>query len=341
MSSYILRVPSSLNLQSSLEFIRQLRGLPQADEYMIDFQDVRRIEPFGMLLVSSELQRCRSLLFESQFYARNYERNTYAGHMGFFKAFGLNFGNPPGHARGSSRYLPITLHDVNTLERDAALNHQVIGDHIEQQSESMAQILTQTLGGNLVDTLTYCFREIIRNIIEHSQSNQFGYCAQYWPTRSWVEFAILDRGIGIRQSLSRNPYLQISSDRDAINLSLMPGISGTTFGNTRPQSRDIWTNTGFGLFMTSRLCGFGGSFFIASGSSALYLTPANRHYFDTDIHGTALRLCLKIDAIDAINQTLSRLRQEGRQMATNYGRGAVVDASVASTMLRNDFGSSF
>lgn len=70
----------------------------------------------------------------------------------------------------------------------------------------------------------------MRNVVEHSKLDLIEYCGQYWPSRHMVEVAILDVGNGVRRGLRHNPYLNISSDRDALHLALLPWVSGKRFG---------------------------------------------------------------------------------------------------------------
>lgn len=78
----------------------------------------------------------------------------------------------------------------------------------------MAAMLCGSDSGAVFDTLTYSVRELMRNVVEHSEAKQFGICAQYWPTKGRVEVAILDRGIGLRESLKNNPHLDVTDDKE-------------------------------------------------------------------------------------------------------------------------------
>jgi len=335
LESVSISVPRRLTFETSVQFACELKKQPDALSYIFDFGDVGRIEPFALLYLSSELQRYRSKKSECQFTAINYESCSYAGHMGFFKAFGLDFGKSPGEANGSSTYIPITILDSETIQEKAADNYEAVGDFIEKQAEDMAKILTRSSSGDLFDTLTYSIREIIRNVIEHSDSKQFGFCAQYWQSYGTVELAILDRGIGIKEGLSSNPYLGILDDREALNLCLMPGISGKAYKGVRQDPHDVWANSGYGLYMTSRLCREGGSYFIASGNIGLYLSEKKRRYLETPFKGTAIRLTLNIDRLASLSEMLSKFRDDAKDM--DFTNNKVSSASKASTMLARDF----
>ncbi len=322
-------------MESAVEFAQEICNLPPADTYTFDFGAVGRIEPFALLFLSSELQRCRAKYQASIFQVQGHEHCTYAAHMGFFKAFGLDHGKLPGEAKGSSRYIPVTIFECEQMRKDAAENFEVVGAFIERKAQEMAFVLSQQDSGDLFETLAYSIREIVRNVVEHSDAYQFGFCAQYWPNYHSVELAILDRGIGIKQGLSSNPNLKIEDDHQALNLALMPGISGNFYKGKRVNPHDIWANSGYGLYMTSRLCKEGGSFFIASGKIGLFLSEKKIRHLETPFEGTAIKMTLDTSRISALDKSLSRFRQEAKDITGNTEYA--MTASKASLMLVRDF----
>ena len=335
----IVNIPSNLNIAQSLYFIDSIFSLPHDDEYIFDFRNLRWSEPFGLLAISYELYRFSSKHSSSKLLIKNYEANTYEGHMGFFKAFGLDHGKFPGQAPGSNTYIPIKINSVAALQEKAVSSYEDVGVTIENCAREISNILVQYQSGELKETLTYSIREIIRNVVEHSEADQFGYCAQYWPTKNIVEFSLLEKGIGIRKTLTRNPHLSISSDQDALKLSLLPGVSGKAYNGKRGFNKGVWANSGFGLYMTSRICGNGGSFFLISGNSGILLNNRKRYYIKTNLQGTALRLRLNTNNIGALSQILEKYRNEGYKIARRLGKEALVSASTASQMLSKDFSS--
>lgn len=332
-----IMVPNELNMDSAIEFSRYILSLSGSSSYVFDFSELNFVEPTSMLIVASSLERFRADNDESEFIAENYYKNTYAGHMGFFRAFGIDFGNDPGQAKGSTSYLPITILDVNEVISAARENRRPVGEELEDRARNLSEVLTQNENGSLVDTLTFSIREIMRNVIEHSESSLLEYCAQYWPTRNSVEIGILDKGIGVSASLSRNPYVNIESDAHALQLSLMPGVSGKMYKGVRQRAYDDWQNSGFGLYMTNRICRNGGSFFIASGTAGLMLTDSDKYDYNTGLDGTILRMILNTEALPKLTDSLSRFNKEGMKVAKEMGSTEHISASAASRMLSTDF----
>lgn len=332
-----VKVPQNLSLTNSLNFCNRLWDLSQSDEYVFNFGNLGHVEPFTLAYVSTELKRFRNTKPESRFHAKNHEQKSYAAHMGFFQAFGLKFGNEPGEASGSSTYLPLTIWDVSELQAEAICSYEHIGNIIEKRAENIAQLLTRQESGDLVDTLTFSIREIIRNIIEHSDSSIIQYCAQYWPTRGLVEVAILDTGKGVLRGLSTNPYLTLADERDALHLALLPGVSGKAYKGVKKRMNDVWQNSGFGLYMTSRICRNGGDFFIASNDHSLLLDKNSKDELACKYKGTALRLRIDTSRITSYSEMLAKYRSEGYAAAKRFSGLDAIEPSIASTMLTRDF----
>jgi hypothetical protein len=330
-------LPQNLSLLNALNFCNRLWRDGFEQGVVFDCERLKHVEPFTMAYVSAEISRFARERQSISVTFANYEHHTFAAHMGFFKAAGLNHGNEPGEAKGSSTYIPLTILRVRDLEQEAASTGRAVGDVLEVESARLAKILTRSESGQLVDTVTFSLREIMRNVVEHSGSDVLEFCAQYWPTKKKVEIVVLDSGMGIRASLSKNPFLQVKSDRDAVHLALMPAISGKTYKGVRRRSNDVWQNSGFGLYMTNRLCRNGGNFFVCSGDTGLILSGKGKTDVTTSFCGTAIRLVLNTGVLENLAHSLERYRKEGFAIAKKYDPANPIEPSIASTMLYRDF----
>jgi hypothetical protein len=293
-----------------------------------------------MLVVSSEIENCVAAHPETKFTCRNFEHMTYAGHMGFFQSFGLKFGRQPGEAFGGRNYIPLTYFKTAAIQRDAAASGRHVGDEVEAQSKRLSETLTGQGEGDVFETISYSIREVMRNVLEHANVDRFGFCAQYWPTKGRAEVAIVDGGVGLRSSLSRNPHIDASSDKSAINYALMPAVSGKAFSGARKATnKGPWTNSGFGLYMTSRICRNGGNFFIATGEQGMLLTAGKegKRYVDSGVKGTAVRLSIRTENVESLRDSLDKFRVEGFEIQKKYKEIVSIDPSSASLMLSQDF----
>lgn len=336
MHTETILVPKTYTLALMLAFAAAIDQTPPADEYIVDFQNPQFVPPFGMLYISHTIREFQDAHPEAKFTAIN-TNNFYAGHMGFYQACGFDIGKATGEASGSEQYLPITILPVEDLRAEARSQMVEVGEVIEKRSHEMAKVLTHQSTGALVDMLTYSLREMIRNVVEHSQSPFVAYCAQYEPSKKRAEIGILDVGVGIRSSLSKNPHLTLESDRDALNLALMPGISGKLFKGIVQKPYDPWQNSGYGLYAVSHLCGLGGKFLIGSGNAALSLKPQEKKYFSIQHQGVFLRLNLCSKDIKALSTVLAQIMREGDALAKELTGMDHIEASTASRMLSSEF----
>ncbi|MBV6829747.1 hypothetical protein [Xanthomonas euvesicatoria] len=339
MSDVVIKIPTTLTLSNALKLSIDLASIEGARAITAEFGGEGSIEPFAMLMISSELQRAAKRNGVESFQCKNHERMTYAAHMGFFDAFGYSDGpRKPGNKSGGSHHLPVNILNCEQLRDQAVSEGTEVGNVVESKSKHLAAMLCGSDQGDLFDTLSYSIREIIRNVVEHSQSEQIGICAQYWPTKNKVEVAIIDRGVGLRRTLQRNPHLDVNNDRSAVNYALMPAVSGRAFKGAR-QQRGPWANSGFGLYMTSRICRNGGNFFIASGESGMMLTKAKegKSYSSCSYEGTAVRLVIKTDEIGSLMDSLKKYREDGYAFQQKYREIVNINPSAASLMLSEDF----
>ncbi|MDD3815993.1 MAG: hypothetical protein PHZ02_15260, partial [Desulfocapsaceae bacterium] len=184
-----IEIPFNLNLKSAVAFVSYLLSLPDEKEYVFDFINLRWIEPFSLLYLSFSINHFVVMHPNARLEAKNYnntDASNYAGHMGFFKAFRLDVGKKPGEALGNKNYLPIQIFDLDVWQEEAKLERKYVGEIIEKRSREFAQVLTRQSNGDLIDTLEFVLREIIRNVAEHSGAQQVGFCAQYWPNKCSV-----------------------------------------------------------------------------------------------------------------------------------------------------------
>lgn len=326
-------IPPNLTVPNAIKFCSYADNIEHASEYLITL-NLNLVEPFGMLLIAAKIREFRAKHSNSKFKASWSELNSYAAHMGFFKSLGLNQGMKPGEAPGSSTYVPITSVPIGDFVNKAKNSKEHVGETVEKYSRELAYVLSRD-DEILAEYLTYSFRELIRNIIEHSRSQTVWFAAQYWPAKNLVEVAILDEGIGIRKGLSGNPHLQLKSDEDALLMAIEPGVSGKAYKGTNLMDESEWENSGFGLYMTSSLCQNGGFFVLCSGSRALLIDGNFHEITPASFQGTALCMRLKTENICQLSETTKRLVTEGEKRARKNKRlfHATLTASKVSRFL--------
>lgn len=330
-----IKVPD-LTANAALGFCIEVNNIVgiENESYYVDFKNVYTCDPFPMLIVSNEIRHKRDELKRLSFYAKNCS-NTYAKHMKFYRACGIDLGDNVEVTKGNSNYSCITKLSVNQLKEEGRQSLDVIQEVIEKKAKAMAEIVAQGNTG-FKNWLAFVIRELMRNIPEHSKSDNIWYCAQYWPSYDLVELAIMDEGIGIKESLCENSnYVQmIETDEDAIKLSLEPGISGTMIGDKPSFAQSEWDNSGYGLYMVSEMCAeLDASFILASGKSAIKVCKENGKIVysnnETNIHGTAIRIRVRPSATIDYNEIRKQIVSRGEEKARKNSK-AIHTASKSS-----------
>lgn len=327
-----VRVPGSQDPILYYQFSSNLNELEPSRIYEFDFCDVEFVTPGWMMAVGSALRAFKAKLPNITRRAINYRHLGYASHVGFFKYFGLDYGLQPSQAPGSDSYIPITEVQVSTILERAAELHSHPGEIVEGEARRIATLLTRVAEGPVFDTLSYSIREIVRNVIEHSDSPTYSIIAQYWPTRGEAEFAVCDSGKGIMHSLKENPRLSVDKDIDAIRLSLLPGISSKAW--KRQRTDNIWANSGYGLFMTQKLCSVDGQFTLLSGTSGITMLNAKAIELRTASPGTLVVLRLAVESLGELGKRLASFRTEGQILAKKVAGASVLGPSLASQLLK-------
>lgn len=137
-------------------------------------------------------------------------------------------------------------------------------DHAHEIARDLTDAVVATCDTDQVAraAIRICLEELAENVIHHADAPMGGFAAaQGWKKNSTIEIGIVDLGIGVRASLTKNPqYADIADDVTAIETALRPRVSST------PDR-----NAGIGLFVTKRLLrGNGGVLVVRSGRGAVY-----------------------------------------------------------------------
>lgn len=155
------------------------------------------------------------------------------------------------------------------FKRRNAVSFQPVSEFTSaSEAHTVARDLTETLVATC-DTdkfarnaIRICLEELAENVIHHADTPMGGFAAaQGWKRTAMLEIGIVDLGIGIRSSLSKNAsYADIPDDVTAIEAALRPRVSST------PER-----NAGIGLFVTKLLLREnGGILMVRSGDGAVY-----------------------------------------------------------------------
>jgi hypothetical protein len=167
----------------------------------------------------------------------------------------------------------------------------------------------------LEGAVKYSLVELLRNVIQHSQSQIGGVAmAQYCPSTGLVEICVADVGIGIKSTINE-AYPEIAKELQALKFSVMPHVSRTFGPSVYSSMKD---NAGLGLFFISQIASLsGGSLFLASKNALIDIYGGNkgdqRKIYRDAKHGgwlgTFAYLQLRRDSIAEFDAILSTCRE--------------------------------
>lgn len=146
---------------------------------------------------------------------------------------------------------------------------------IIKDSQELTRFITDIipllhLGPEHTDSIKYVVSELVRNVLEHSESKEGAIVsAQYYRKSNTIRIGIVDTGVGIKKTIN-NAY-PAETHLEAIRLALMPGITGTTqrIGGTE-------YNAGAGLFFIKSIAQINREFFMVYSGNAMYKLLKNK-----------------------------------------------------------------
>jgi anti-sigma regulatory factor (Ser/Thr protein kinase) len=172
----------------------------------------------------------------------------YLKRMGLFKLLGIESGMEIVEHEAAGRFIPLTqINDASKLT--TFITEMIPLLHLEPRQ---------------VEPIRYILSELTRNVFEHAESPVGAIlCAQYYKKSNSIKVGIVDRGVGIKTTISSSH--RAPTDSEAIKLALTPGITGTTrrIGGTA-------YNAGAGLFFIKSIATVNRNFFVLYSGNAMY-----------------------------------------------------------------------
>ena len=339
-----INLPRSLDTNNSLDFAYMLSAITPT-EAVTFYPTFTWARPFGMLLTMAAIKQMRARFIDIPF-SMNQELKQggkYAAYMGFFGAISkeLRIGNLPGSVSGKDNYMQITELSMPQLRSESIENgrYEEDGDIIERKARELSKILCQD-NIELLNLLTHCIREMIRNVPEHSGVDNIWICGQAWKENGTAEIAVLDEGIGIASSLRKNRFYRdsVTSDDIALKLAVEPGVSKAFAPGHEKSDPSGWRNSGFGLYVLSELCQrLSGSFCIVSGGNYLIKESGLEKTGRTALKGTAVKIKIATHEFNNFKSLNAAIIQDGQKISSK-NKMAFKKASHPSRglMLQND-----
>ena len=291
--------------------------------------DLKFLTPFIGLLISSFLYKHEYTVVseirdngkKSLGYAKNNNFFYFAEHNTNFDDRNINY---------SGNYTPI----FNSYLIDYYRGSDNI---VENISRKISQVLSCG-HDNVESVFFYIISEMIRNIPEHSHSFDAWHCSQRWDHGEYIEaeFALIDYGIGFKESLNFKGERDIKDDIEALKLALKPGVTSgiTETSHLRENEEKDYLNSGYGLYIVTELCKkLQGEFAIISKGAIATKKKVNYLPNSLIFPGTAIKIKLKVPKNiqkEEFKSMLDEIITFGERQSRSI-KGAI---SVASTVSR-------
>lgn len=258
----------------------------------------------------------------------------YASHVGLFKHIGFELGNKPSAATGSRTYTPIRTFLIPQIKE--AAQDVPVGKYLTRFSSELSEVLCQEKSGDIFDLFEYCFREVMRNAVEHGDGQKLIVFGQRWDQSGIAEIAIYDDGVGIAETLYDNEFIDCKNGRDALKFAILPGISGVS-RDERIAQDEKWGNSGFGLYVTSRFCAEYGSFRMISGSDALTFSRGVQSEHKWNLPGTFVQMRFSVQSTKTQVARINEIIEEGKEEFSSILGDYPIKPSAASKLLASHF----
>lgn len=303
-------IPSTLNDDSVMRFIKTLNQHIEDREISINFKTLQWAQPSGTLMFAEAIKQFVSIRQDKGLSTYYHDLNwlkhresgavSYLKYFGFFKYCDIDAGNTPNKSSSSSRYIPIK---VLSTEYFTSLFSWDWRSRIERECENLAKLIIDDMYS--VKFLGYSFREVIRNVFEHSGVKACTIMAQYWPSRDLLEIAVADRGHGIHETL-KDKY-KSASPLDSLLLSLKAGVSRNNIETPKSD------NSGFGLYVLSNVGKHYGEFSILSSGAYVKIAGNNQstQFEKTYFQGTIIKIQVKKHSLEYFPNLFEKLKIEG------------------------------
>lgn len=340
MNLISVRLPKKLSTLRSVETMWQGRSdLTEVTDVEVNPVWTEFAEPLPLIYLAARIRGLQKKYPHVRWKLRLPSRVSrgfigYASYIGLFRLLGFDFGQDVGYAAQSRGLIPIEDWPIGELWSDG--ERASIGERIDDKAAGITGVLLQRHSGEVFDIVQFAMREIARNAVEHSRGGSMLMLGQYWPARQCAEIVIADDGVGIAENLYDNEYVDISNNLAALKFSLLPGVTGVPL-STRALQDGKWANSGFGLYMVSRIGAKFGDFHLLSNNDYIRLRSGQQYHNSYPFKGTLVCVRLHLGSLSDTKSFLDKTISEGERMQSEILREYPIRASAASKMLRSQF----
>ncbi|WP_300340257.1 ATP-binding protein [Accumulibacter sp.] len=297
--------------------------LVSEDDVLLDARALRFADPFGMAILGATFYQLQKSGRSARVSGLVEAVSGYLQRMDVFPGVELVDCAPVRGIRRDRRDALVELTrinqrgDVNTaaFRLANALVGSIPGIDLDESRDEMTCVNT---ADRLIEPLNYALAELLDNAVIHGrrhnrQDARVWVASQFYPSRAMIQFAVVDNGCGLLETLRNHPPLRDAKRKThlaAILGALQPWVSCNRETGLRHDS----ANEGIGLTTTSRIAAkAGGRLVVASGNAVHDPTLGSRELAaGTYWQGVALALecsrnqLLGVHVSDCLPQTIAQ-----------------------------------
>lgn len=300
---YVINIPMRVYEKDYKSFIKLVSN-GNGEEYIrFDFQNVTYLTPLATLFILIKMFEWNK--DENKVELINYETCpafTYLQRINFFEKCGLDLEESFTRHGSDGKFVPIKSlksSDIGELSTEIA---ECIAPELKDEDEP------EKLG--FFNCIEYSVSELGNNTVQHSKSSVSFVNAQYSAYPDLIRVAIVDNGIGIKESffVNASPYAEyIDTHLDAIHKALEPETSSKTHLSIWGES----ANAGVGLTLLKAISEkLGGTFTIFTGNA--YYSLDEEEIFDDDLYFNGTLCCFTFERskINNFNNLLYDIKKD-------------------------------
>lgn len=195
--SKIINIPRGLTSKTFLPIIQQLNDYTIQREFnhlVINFSDTIFVSPGGLTPLLCYLRELPKIYPDSTgeiIPSENISIDLYISRMGFYNMLGIQDDYEFQKTSGEGRFQELYCFNKDTEESEVLIRNEQVVKAFTHQSKNQ----------NYIKAINWCLCELVDNARNHAVSDECILFAQKYKADHLTEFCVVDRGLGIRQTM--------------------------------------------------------------------------------------------------------------------------------------------
>lgn len=307
MATNVIKLPYRVFENDLFDFANQLNSFDDAEMIVLDITLCDYYIPSTILLLLGKLFDWHNNGTKVKLrYDKRQRFFKYLQRMNFFTFFEFDNEEKFKRHKPGDRFIPIVEFGVDSrtdqeIDKDPDILSKKLSDIAIRKNKTEQDPKVKQLKNGI----TYSCGELIMNVIQHSNGTGYAF-AQYNEYMDYVRVAILDKGIGIKQSykmMESEHYKEDMSDLEAIFKSLEYEVSSKPTGIG-------FENAGVGLTYLYGICQLAGVDMTIISNKGFYSFNIKAQNSTNFISGTLSSITLERSKLYEFNNVFKKAQNQ-------------------------------